>query len=217
MTTEIFGVKLLELLPKQNRNGLLEKMLRELLTSPMVQSCSRYKKIWKAKASKSNVLLFQLQASVLGIKGKEFGSLPTPTAMDHIDRKGMRPSRAATNRKTGYLSEMIKMYPTPTSQDHSRNTIPPSIGKTRGMDLSMRVVADQMRIYPTPHRLIYGTPTAQASRAALTDRGKGNLGEQVHGDNNAKKLGGKLNPNFVEFLMAYPTDWTKIEQTELKR
>jgi hypothetical protein len=24
---------------------------------------------------------------------------PTPTAMDHIDRKGMRPSRAATNRK----------------------------------------------------------------------------------------------------------------------
>jgi site-specific DNA-cytosine methylase len=35
--------------------------------------------------------------------------------MDHIDRKGMRPSRAATNRKSGYLSEMIKMYPTPTA------------------------------------------------------------------------------------------------------
>ena len=28
--------------------------------------------------------------------------------------------------------------------------------------------------------------------------------------------GGKLNPNFVEFLMAYPTNWTKIEATELK-
>ena len=28
--------------------------------------------------------------------------------------------------------------------------VPPSIGKTRGMDLSMRVVADQMRMYPTP-------------------------------------------------------------------
>jgi hypothetical protein len=27
-------------------------------------------------------------------------------------------------------------------------------------------------------------------------------------------LGGKLNPNFVEFLMGYPMDWTKIEPTE---
>ena len=30
------------------------------------------------------------------------------------------------------------------------------------------------------------------------------------------KVGGKLNPNFVEFLMGYPQDWTKIESTELK-
>ncbi len=50
--------------------------------------------------------------------------------------------------------ETMKMYPTPTAQDHSRNTVPPSIGKTRGMDLSMRVVADeierQKKMYPTP-------------------------------------------------------------------
>ena len=63
---------------------------------------------------------------------------------------------------------------------------------------------------------MYGTPKAQDSRAALTDRGKSNLGEQVHGMNNAKKTGGRLNPNFVEFLMGFPTNWTKIEPTELK-
>ena len=28
------------------------------------------------------------------------------------------------------------------------------------------------------------------------------------------KPGGKLNPNFVEHLMAYPMNWTKIEKTE---
>jgi hypothetical protein len=28
------------------------------------------------------------------------------------------------------------------------------------------------------------------------------------------KPGGKLNPNFVEFLMGYPMNWTKIDQTE---
>ena len=30
------------------------------------------------------------------------------------------------------------------------------------------------------------------------------------------KPGGKLNPNFVEFLMGYPMNWTKIEPTESK-
>jgi hypothetical protein len=29
-----------------------------------------------------------------------------------------------------------------------------------------------------------------------------------------KKVGGKLNPEFVEFLMGYPLNWTKIETTE---
>jgi len=43
--------------------------------------------------------------------------LPTPNTMDHIARDGMRPSRAATNRKTGYLSEMAQMLPTPMARD----------------------------------------------------------------------------------------------------
>jgi hypothetical protein len=38
---------------------------------------------------------------------------PTPCANDHIERKGMRPSRAATNRTTGYLSEEVTRWPTP--------------------------------------------------------------------------------------------------------
>ena len=32
---------------------------------------------------------------------------PTPSTMDYIEREGLRPSRAATNRTTGYLSEAI--------------------------------------------------------------------------------------------------------------
>ena len=38
---------------------------------------------------------------------------PTPSAQDHMERDHMRPSRAATGRKTGYLSEAIlPSYPT---------------------------------------------------------------------------------------------------------
>jgi len=34
----------------------------------------------------------------------------------------------------------LRMWPTPTAGDHARNTIPPSIGKSRGFDLSMKVL-----------------------------------------------------------------------------
>jgi hypothetical protein len=47
---------------------------------------------------------------------------PTPSTMDHIERKGMRPSRAATNRTTGYLSEEVTKWPTPTGDDANNVT-----------------------------------------------------------------------------------------------
>jgi hypothetical protein len=182
--------------------------------------------IWKKKVSKSNVLLFQLQASVRGIKGKEYGSLPTPTAMDYIDRKSMRPSRAATNRKTGYLSEMIKMYPTPTvgceegGEQSNRVEQTKSGGfvlrkkNKREMTFGAKLSDAMLYLEKMNHRRMYGTPLAQDERAALTDRGKGKFGEQVNQDHNVKKHGGKLNPTFVEFLMGYPMNWTKVEPTE---
>jgi hypothetical protein len=265
MTIDTSGMKLLESSENVNQNGSLAKMLKVLLTSKKAWYSDRCKLTWKKKVSKSNVLLFQLQASVLGIKEKESGS-------------------------------SAAMYPTPTSQDHSRNTVPPSIGKTRGMDLSMRVVSDQMKMYPTlkasgqenaetlikrkgwkkasQHNLtafvqMYPTPSASCQMDvvappetvqknskgwSVTRVGTGTkfgakLNDVVnkiekmyptpmardHKDinfNNTWKLGnkaqptmarkvlkdnkpgGKLNPNFVEFLMGYPMNWTKIEPTE---
>jgi hypothetical protein len=41
-------------------------------------------------------------------------NFPTPSCMDHIERKGMRPSRAATGRTTGYLSETVSGQLNPT-------------------------------------------------------------------------------------------------------
>jgi hypothetical protein len=208
------------------------------------EDLENWKKRAKEKKKKGINLHFALRQAVQ--------MYPTPTAMDHIDRKGMRPSRAATNRKSGYLSEMIKMYPTPTQgmwkQDVNDNGEYAKRVKEKGHQIMLPTF---VKLYPTPracdmeggvvknveikngtfsrvnkkgvrfgvklkdavHKM-YGTPKAQDSRAALTDRGKGNFGEQVHQEYNAKQVGGRLNPNFVEFLMAYPQDWTKIESTE---
>ena len=244
------GMKCLESLEKQNQDGLLEKMLKALLISTKAWYSDRCLMTWKTKVSKANVLLFQLQASVHGIKEKGSGSspitYPTPTAMDHIDRKGMRPSRAATNRKTGYLSEMIKMYPTPTQDSASERTKKYSQG---GMPLPMAVkmfptptasdmeggaakdvqiqnghffrenkkgvrwgvkLRDAIEMYPTPVSRDYKDAAYNITWKESRDQ-KSSMPRQVLKDN---KPGGKLNPNFVELLMGYPMNWTKIDPTE---
>ena len=107
-----------------------------------------------------------------------------------------------------YLEEK-KMYQTPHLGMHKVDT--PNIEyhlkrlkKGKQLGLPGQVFLQKM----------YGTPKEQDSRAALTDRGKKNMGEQVHQENNAKVTGARLSPNFVEFLMGYPPNWTKLEQTD---
>jgi hypothetical protein len=296
MMTATSGMKLLELLPKQNQNGLLEKMLKELLTSPMVQSCNRYNKTWKKRVSKSNVLLFQLQVSVLGIKEKESGlsdvmyQTPTATEIPMRSKEAMekrKKYRESIGRKTvphGNLLEQIQMmYPTPTQDSASERTkkynqgglpLPVAVRMyptpTQGMwkqdvndngEYAKRVkekghqvmLPTFVKLYPTPracdmeggvvknveikdgtfsrvnkkgvrfgvklkdavHKL-YPTPTARDYKDAAyqpnwkESRDK-SLPREILKNN---KPGGRLNPHFVEFLMAYPMNWTKIEPTE---
>ncbi len=290
------GMKLLELLPKQNQNGLLAKMLKGLLTSTTAWYSDRCKLIWKKKVSKSNVLLYQLQASVHGIKEKEFGLLHTPTATEI----GMRSEKAMEKRKKyresigrktvppgNLLEQMQMMYPTPTQDSASERTkkykqggtpltvavkmFPtPTVGCEEGGEQSKRVeqtksgafilrkknktnstfgakLSDAMlyleRMYKTPttqdariginniggnkHRvkrgsialadqILFPTPTARDFKdAAYQPTWKKSRDQSLPRTvlkNN--KLGGKLNPNFVEFLMGYPMNWTKIDPTE---
>ena len=301
MMTATSGMKLLELLPKQNQNGLLEKMLKELLTSPMVQSCNRYNKTWKKRVSKSNVLLFQLQVSVLGIKEKESGlsdaMFQTPTTQDarigpnniggnkHRMKRGsialadqilfqtptateipMRSKEAMEKRKKyresigrktvphGNLLEQIQMmYPTPTQDSASERTkkynqgglpLPlavkmyptPTAGCEEGGEQSDRVeqtksggfvlrkknkpdmtfgakLSDAMlylekKILPTPTARDYKDAAYQPNWKESRDK---SLPREILKNN---KPGGKLNPHFVEFLMAYPMNWTKVDPTE---
>ena len=56
------------------------------------------------------------------VLSEEAKNWPTPTAMDTVNREGMRPSRAETNRATGYLSEEVVNWPTPTTEDNIQVT-----------------------------------------------------------------------------------------------
>ena len=253
------GMKLLELLPKQNQNGLLEKMLKGLLISTTAWYSDRCKLIWKKKVSKSNVLLYQLQASVHGIKEKEFGFWATPNTMDYLPPRSkegtlkLQQGHRKGRTKPSNLREQVDpitmaMYPTPTQDSASERTkkykqggtpltvavkmFPtPTVGCEEGGEQSKRVeqtksgafilrkknkpnstfgakLSDAM-LYLEKHKML-PTPTNSEHKYRL----KGNTQASKCLEAQARKAGGKLSPNFVEFLMGYPMNWTKIDPTE---
>ena len=72
-----------------------------------------YSQTWKLKITPAGRQYWAHIASTRRISGKDCTGWPTPNTMDTIDRDGMRPSRAATGRTTGYLSEAVASYAAP--------------------------------------------------------------------------------------------------------
>src|SRR6056300_1182984 len=125
-TTVISGQKCLDSLKKLNQSSLLGRMCKALLTSKTAWYSDRCKTNWKVKVSKSNVSLFQLQASVLGTKGSESGLWATPNTMDHLPPRspegtkklmeGHRKGRTKpSNLREQVDPETMRMYPTPSA------------------------------------------------------------------------------------------------------
>ena len=90
------------------------------------------------------------------------------------------------------------LLPTPTQDSASERT---KKYKQGGTPLTVAV-----QMYPTPNTRDTRRGCNQKQLATEIDK------EYPK----AKKTGGRLNPNFVERLMGFPTDWTKIDQTESK-
>ena len=120
--------------------------------------------------------------------------LPTPTASDYKDQPTSKSwkEKGAVNYKLSNPEIRAKWaekpFPTPLASDW----------KGRGPNSKQQGLSEMVK---------WGTPKAQDSRHALSDRGKGNLGEQVSGIHN----GGKLNPPWVEWLMGWPIGWTDLK------
>jgi len=287
-TTDISGQKCLDSLKKLNQSSLLGRMCKALLTSKTAWYSDRCRTNWKVKVSKSNVSLFQLQASVLGTKGIESGLWLTPSTMDisqrspeamqkriamreKIGRKSIPPGNLAEQVQTGmpikdmrdvekHLRSKKQSFPTPTSFDSNeiKNPRKPHPGGGQKPPLNQIV-----KMYPTPrasgqedaetlikrkgekaaaqhnltaHMQMFPTPSASCQmdvvappetvkqnssgwsveRVGTGTKFGAKLNDVVNKVNQPIKHGGKLNPTFVEFLMGFPMDWTKIEQAESK-
>ena len=237
MTTDISGQKCLDSLKKSNPSSLLGRMCKDLLTSKTAWSSDRCKMTWKVKVSKSNVSLYQLQASVLGTKDLESGLWATPNTMDYLPPRsaagtkklmeGHRKGRTKpSNLREQVDPETMRMYPTPRSsgQEDAETLI-----KRKGEKAaSQHNLTAHMQMFPTPSASCQmdvvappETVKQNSSGWSVTRVGTGTkfgakLNDVVNKVNQPIEPGGKLNPTFVEFLMGFPENWTKIEQVESK-
>jgi hypothetical protein len=122
------------------------------------------------------------------------------------------------------LCHHVQMYPTPTAGCEVGGEQSDRVEQTKSGGFVLRKknkpemtfgakLSDAMIFL---EKQLYNTPTANDAKnltfpKSQTDRGSvvGNLIQQKQ-----SKPGGKLNPNFVEFLMGYPMNWTKVDPTE---
>lgn len=146
------------------------------------------------------------------------GSWPTPHGMPKPgQRRNPGPSGNELGRAVNEAER--RSWPTPTRSDSQGG--PGNSGRQGGENLKT-AVAREARTWPTPingagqggrqlreavareERL--PTPTAQAGKhAAPTDWEKANRPRDLH-----VRAGGPLNPQWVEWLMGFPTGWTAL-------
>ena len=118
-----------------------------------------------------------------------------------------------------------RMYPTPRSsgQENAETLIQEEGREGRS---STQSDGKYVQMYPTPSASCQmdvvappETVKKNSSGWSVTRVGTGTkfgakLNDVVNKVNQPIKPGGKLNPTFVEFLMGFPMDWTKVESTE---
>jgi len=118
---------------------------------------------------------------------------PTPRAQE--------PGRTTEGYGRG-LQELVegkeqrKLWPTPTQRDYKGTSAEEGLIRNDGKS-RMDQLPNAVKFWPTPRQFMYKDST--------TDRNKGNIGE---------KVGGQLNPDWVEQLMNFPEGWTDLEVDE---
>ena len=96
-----------------------------------------------------------------------------------------------------------EMFPTPDANCGKRGTQPewtPKRKSGHSAQYSLNQAVRDRQVWPTPRAFMHKDSTV--------DRGKFNWGE---------KVGGKLNPTWVEWLMGWPLGWTDLKPLEMDK
>lgn len=176
--------------------------LQERLTLKMMErleglGSTLYSATWKAQVTPAQRLLFRVRASVRRTSETASTGWPTPNTMDVIDRQGLRPSRIATNRASGYLTEIVPLAGWPTTSCNNDRTGNPesALSMTRADGSKVQQRLQDFAAICGPVRL-----TAS--------------GQMLTGSSAGMASGGQLNPAHSRWLQGLPPEWCACAPTE---
>jgi len=143
---------------------------------------------------------------------------PTPRASGQENAETLIKRKGIKKAFQHNLTAAVQMLPTPNAWDSARGARSQKNLREKKHQINILTAikdhnSEQPVIkwnYPTPAQRDYKDTTISKS---YQNRNSDSLPIKMMKDG---KPGGKLNPNFVEFLMGYNTNYTQIEPTELK-
>ena len=189
------GRKYLPLCKQSGRLGAFSRMFLD--TS--VWASTKCFLTWKAKATPSNRLLFQLAPSMP--RTDETGSGLWPTAV--ADDTGMRKNKYAQGGTPLSLAvQQPQMWATPTAAISQGTTRPPTKGG------GSRDLRQDVKMWPTPRASEWKGTGPLGSKSHNHRLEKGYLDATVQ---EKTQVSGSLNPQWVEWLMGYPSGWTDLK------
>ena len=134
------------------------------------------------------------------LKNKPQETFPTPIAGDW---KGQVRSKGEPGMLSGVVEKEAKMFPTPRAReiDEKVETWQKRMDKRaeEGKPPVSKNLSMTVKNFPTP---------MAADSVASATQHQDSLGKR------ARITGGKLNPNWVEWLMGYPVGWTDLKDSE---
>jgi len=195
---ETCGESVFELCGGFDPNTDFSRMFRASLQASGERLGLRLRWIWKRVATKGYHFCLQPIKSRHSTSGKESGLLrdgklwATPKASDGAEWGTPRTSGRPIEKST-HLTTQAKCYPTPSTVDGGSY-----FNQSKSAGAKKRPTLGAMASYN-----LWPTPTARAGQ---------NPGEHGNGGQNlATVVGGKLNPQWVEWLMGYPIGWSDCE------
>ncbi len=187
---ETYGASSPVLFASVNQNGYWLRMSQGYYLAKLDGSLVEFSGTWPQAGTILNGKAYRLRRLVRRISARGSSLLPTMRASE---KGNYQYSHGDHSKKVLTLTGYVALYPTPTTTDtHQRfNT---SVGSNnRRPNLSAMA---KYNLFPTP------CATNWKNRET-----------SPHSRDLQKAIGGQLNPQWVEWLMGFPSGWTDLEDS----
>jgi hypothetical protein len=145
--------------------------------------------------------LYRLSTSERRTSGSESGLWPTPKSSDG-EKGGPNQRDSAGNYA---LPGAVHHWPTPRAHESGDYT------RDRGQKGQERLsLTGAAKLWPTP------TAMNDTGGPALCKWGGSGSREKMKSMTTPEELNGSLNPEFVEYLMGYPKEWTDLKESGIQ-